>query len=41
MLAQLRAAGVRVDEKTDDENDRFAWATDAEGHRLELREPRL
>ena len=41
MLAQLRAAGVRVDEKTEeDENGRFAWATDPEGNRFELWEPR-
>jgi len=40
MLAQLRAAAVRVDEKTDDENDRFAWGTDPEGNRFELWEPR-
>ena len=40
MLAQLRAAGVTVDEKVDD-NDfgRFGWATDPEGNRFELWQP--
>ncbi len=41
MLAQLRAAGVVVDEKTEDyEYGRFGWATDPEGNRFELWEPR-
>jgi predicted enzyme related to lactoylglutathione lyase len=41
MLAQLRAAGVPVEEKVDeDSNGRFAWATDPEGNRFELWEPR-
>ena len=41
MLAQLRAAGVDVDDKTsEDENGRFGWATDPEGNRFELWQPR-
>ena len=42
MLAQLRAAGVEVDEKVDEEdpNGRFAWAVDPEGNRFELWEPK-
>jgi catechol 2,3-dioxygenase-like lactoylglutathione lyase family enzyme len=40
MLAQLRAAGVRVDEKVDDsEYGKFGWATDPEGNRFELWQP--
>jgi len=40
LVAKLRAAGVPVDEKqTQDENGRFAWVTDPEGHRIELWEP--
>jgi predicted enzyme related to lactoylglutathione lyase len=41
MLAQLRAAGVTVDDKVDD-NDygRFGWAMDPEGNRFELWEPK-
>jgi len=40
MLAQLRAAGVSVDDKVDD-NDfgRFGWATDPDGNRFELWQP--
>lgn len=41
MLAQLRAAGVEVDDKTsEDENGRFGWAFDPEGNRFELWQPR-
>ena len=41
MLAQLRAAGASVDEKVEDhEYGRFGWATDPEGNRFELWEPR-
>jgi catechol 2,3-dioxygenase-like lactoylglutathione lyase family enzyme len=37
MLAQLRAAGVPVDERVaESEHGRFGWATDPEGNRLEL-----
>lgn len=37
MLAQLRAAGVAVDEKVDDSAfGRFGWFTDLEGNRVEL-----
>lgn len=41
MLAQLRAAGVAVDERIEDSDyGRFGWATDPEGNRFELWEPR-
>ncbi len=41
MLAQLRAAGVPVDDKVEDhEYGRFGWATDPEGNRFELWEPK-
>ena len=40
MLAQLRSAGVTVDDKVDDtEFGRFGWATDPEGNRIELWQP--
>jgi catechol 2,3-dioxygenase-like lactoylglutathione lyase family enzyme len=40
MLAQLRAAGVPVDEKVDEsEFGKFGWATDPEGNRFELWQP--
>lgn len=39
MVAQLRAAGIEVDEPQDTENGRFAWATDPEGNRFELWQP--
>lgn len=40
MLAQLRAAGVTVDEKIEEsEFGRFGWATDPEGNRFELWQP--
>jgi predicted enzyme related to lactoylglutathione lyase len=40
MLAQLRAAGVEVDEKVMDEPyGKFGWAMDPEGNRIELWEP--
>jgi predicted enzyme related to lactoylglutathione lyase len=41
MLAQLRAAGVTVDEKVDDTDyGRFGWATDPDGNRFELWQPK-
>jgi predicted enzyme related to lactoylglutathione lyase len=41
MLAQLRAAGVAVDEKTDDTpQGKFGWAMDPDGNRFELWEPK-
>jgi predicted enzyme related to lactoylglutathione lyase len=41
LLAQLKAEGVPVDAKIDDEsNGRFGWATDPEGRRIELWEPK-
>ena len=40
LLAQLRAAGVEVDERVEEtEQGRFAWAVDPEGNRFELWEP--
>jgi catechol 2,3-dioxygenase-like lactoylglutathione lyase family enzyme len=40
MLAQLRAAGVPVEEQVEEhEFGRFGWATDPDGNRLELWEP--
>ena len=40
MLAQLRAAGVTVDEKVMDESyGRFGWIMDPEGNRVELWQP--
>lgn len=40
MLAQLRAAGVAVEDRIDEsEQGRFGWASDPEGNRFELWEP--
>jgi len=40
MLAQLRSAGVTVEEHVEEhEYGRFAWASDLEGNRFELWEP--
>lgn len=40
MIAQLRSAGVTVDEKVEDtEFGRFGWAIDPEGNRFELWQP--
>jgi catechol 2,3-dioxygenase-like lactoylglutathione lyase family enzyme len=40
LLEKLRAEGVEIaDERHQDENGRFAWITDPEGHRIELWEP--
>jgi len=40
MLAQLRAAGVAVDEQVaESEAGRFGWATDPQGNRFELWQP--
>ena len=40
MLAQLRAAGVQVDDRVEKmKYGRFAWASDLEGNRFELWEP--
>ena len=40
MLAALRAAGARVDERREDsEYGRFGWVTDPEGNRIELWQP--
>jgi predicted enzyme related to lactoylglutathione lyase len=41
LLTQLRQEGATVDDKIDDEpNGRFGWATDPEGNRIELWEPK-
>ena len=41
MLAQLRAAGAQVEDGVEDyDYGRFGWATDPEGNRFELWEPR-
>ena len=41
LLAQLRQAGVAVDERIDEsEYGRFGWVMDPEGNRVELWEPR-
>lgn len=40
MLAQLRSAGVKVDDRVQDEEyGRFGWVTDPEGNRIELWQP--
>lgn len=40
ILAQLRAAGVTVDDRIEDsEYGRFGWAMDPEGNRFELWQP--
>ncbi len=40
MLVQLRAAGVEVDERVEEqEYGRFGWAVDPEGNRFELWQP--
>lgn len=39
--AELKEAGVQVDDKVNDESyGRFGWATDPEGNRIELWEPK-
>ncbi|KIG17466.1 Glyoxalase/Bleomycin resistance protein/Dioxygenase family protein [Enhygromyxa salina] len=40
LLAQLRAAGVQVDDKVEEhEYGKFGWAVDVDGNRMELWEP--
>ncbi len=40
MLAQLRSAGVEVDDRVEEhEYGRFGWAVDPEGNRFELWQP--
>jgi catechol 2,3-dioxygenase-like lactoylglutathione lyase family enzyme len=40
IVAQLREAGVRVDDEVEDsESGRFAWAYDLDGNRFELWQP--
>ena len=41
ILAQLRAVGAQVEDKVEDHAyGRFGWATDPEGNRFELWEPK-
>ncbi|HJT33175.1 MAG TPA: VOC family protein [Pirellulales bacterium] len=41
MPTQLRAAGAAVDDRVEEcDNGRFGWASDPEGNRFELWEPR-
>jgi predicted enzyme related to lactoylglutathione lyase len=41
MLAQLRAAGAQVEDRVEEYDfGRFGWATDPEGNRFELWQPR-
>jgi predicted enzyme related to lactoylglutathione lyase len=41
MLAQLRSAGAQVEDRVEEyDYGRFGWATDPEGNRFELWEPR-
>jgi predicted enzyme related to lactoylglutathione lyase len=41
MLAQLRAAGVRVEDRVEDyDYGRFGWAVDPDGNRFELWQPK-
>jgi predicted enzyme related to lactoylglutathione lyase len=41
LLAELKSEGVAVDEKVQDESyGKFGWATDPEGNRFELWEPK-
>jgi predicted enzyme related to lactoylglutathione lyase len=41
MLAQLRAAGARVDERVEEyDYGNFGWVMDPEGNRIELWEPK-
>jgi predicted enzyme related to lactoylglutathione lyase len=41
MLAQLRAAGAHVEDRIEEyDYGRFGWATDPEGNRFELWQPR-
>lgn len=40
MVAQLRAAGAQVEDRTEDyDYGRFAWVMDPEGNRIELWQP--
>ena len=42
LLAELKQEGIKVDDKIvgDGSNGRFGWATDPEGNRIELWEPK-
>jgi len=39
LLDQLQKAGVAIEERTEDENGRFAWIMDPDGNKIELWEP--
>ena len=39
-LTRLRAKGVAILKRTDDDNGRFAWILDPEGNKIELWEPK-
>ena len=39
-VARLHAKGVEVLKREDDDNGRFAWVVDPEGHKIELWEPK-
>jgi catechol 2,3-dioxygenase-like lactoylglutathione lyase family enzyme len=39
-LSRLHAKGVEVLKRVDDENGRFAWIVDPDGHKIELWEPK-
>ena len=39
LVAQLRTAGVEVEDPQETEQGRFAWASDPEGNRFELWQP--
>ena len=40
IVTRLRAKGVAVLKRTDDDNGRFAWILDPEGNKIELWEPK-
>ena len=39
-LTRLRAKGIEILKRADDENGRFAWILDPEGNKIELWEPK-
>jgi catechol 2,3-dioxygenase-like lactoylglutathione lyase family enzyme len=39
-VARLRAKGVEILKREDDDNGRFAWILDPDGHKIELWEPK-
>jgi len=40
LLERLRERGVEILKQSDDDNGRFAWILDPEGHKVELWEPK-